>query len=296
MRPLWLGVVILAAGRLEAQTVDGAEGRQTAGYLRGLQAADGGFLPGLAEGTVSGARAAVPPHSSLRATLAALRALRAFGGEVRDPAGCLQFVEGCRDRGRGGFADHPDAAPDAVSTALGIMVLVELKQPVDDRAWRYLGEHARRHEEIRLAAAALESAGRRVPQADAWLRQVLADRRADGTFGPDAVRDTASGVVTVLRLGGTVAGREHVLAVLRGGQRPDGGFGREGRTGSDLESCYRVLRAFAMLKEKPADVAACRRFVRRCRNADGGYGVTPDQPSTAAATYFAGMVLRWLGE
>src|SRR5207237_4193332 len=34
----------------------------------------------------------------------------------------------------------------------------------------------------------------------------------------------------------------------------------------------------------------------RCRNADGGYGAAPGQPSTASTTYFASIVLDWADE
>ena len=50
------------------------------------------------------------------------------------------------------------------------------------------------------------------------------------------------------------------------------------------------------LKEKPADVEALRGFVAKCRNADGGYGLSPGQPSRVPATYFASILLHWLAE
>jgi prenyltransferase beta subunit len=85
-----------------------------------------------------------------------------------------------------------------------------------------------------------------------------------------------------------------VVKTLKAGQRKDGGFGKADAAGSDLETCYRVMRCFVMLKEKPADVAGLRKFVARCRNADGGYGIAPGQPSGAGPTYFASIVLHWL--
>ena len=73
------------------------------------------------------------------------------------------------------------------------------------------------------------------------------------------------------------------------------GFGKEKAEGSDLESTYRVMRAFHMLKERP-DAERCRAFVAKCRNADGGYGVAPGQASAAGPTYYAASILGWLGE
>ena len=49
-----------------------------------------------------------------------------------------------------------------------------------------------------------------------------------------------------------------------------------------------------MLKEKLANVEGMRRFIARCRNSDGGYGVTPGQTSSASGTYYAGIILHWL--
>ena len=60
--------------------------------------------------------------------------------------------------------------------------------------------------------------------------------------------------------------------------------------------CATVDEGIHMLKEKPADVPAFRAFVTKCRNADGGYGVAPGQPSGAGGSYFAAIILHWLTE
>ena len=73
-------------------------------------------------------------------------------------------------------------------------------------------------------------------------------------------------------------------------------IGKAGAKGSDLETTYRVMRAFHLLKEKPKDVAKLKEFISKCRNADGGYGVAPGQPSTVSGTYYAAVVGKWLGE
>jgi prenyltransferase beta subunit len=268
---------------------------QTVAYVRGLQGPDGGFY-----GVRSRSIAPGPGGTSLRATLAALRALKYFGGEVRKRDGCIRFVERCRDAASGGFAQRPGGKPDSLSTALGVMAVVELKQPteaVGEAGLKYLGDHAKGFEEIRMAAAAAESLGQRPRQAGEWIAQVGRMANDDGSFGKGdgAARDTGSAVVTILRLGGTIQRRATVLRTLRAGQRADGGFGKAGEGVSDLETCYRVMRAFAMLKEKPADGAALERFVGRCRNSDGGYGVKPGEPSNVGATYNASIVLHWLG-
>ncbi len=147
-----------------------------------------------------------------------------------------------------------------------------------------------------MAAAALETLGARSGRQEEWLRLVGEGANPDGTFGrgDGVARETGSRAVTVLRLGGRLDRRERIRKAIRDGQRPDGGFGKENAPGSDLESTYRVMRAFMMLGEDPKSAARCRAFVDRCRNADGGYGVAPGQVSTAAGSYFAASILHWL--
>ena len=100
-------------------------------------------------------------------------------------------------------------------------------------------------------------------------------------------------MVAILRMGGKVAEPEKVLKLLNSGQRKAGGYGKAGAEG-DLESTYRVVRAFHMLKAKPEGADKLREFIGTCRNKDGGYGVMPGKPSSASSTYFASVILHWL--
>jgi prenyltransferase beta subunit len=288
-------VLMLIQSPVCGQTTE--EKKATIAYLRGLQMGDGGFMAS-APNPLSGRRD-VP---SLRATVGALRALKYFGGEPRDKKACVKFVENCFDKKNGGFVDHqPTLKPDVISTAIGLMALVELKMPVEnyvDPCLRFLGENAKTFEEIRMAAACLDAVGKKPKQADAWLKEVAKLRNKDGSYGKGdgAARDTGSAVATVLRLGAKVEERDQVLKTIRSGQRPDGGFGKADAKTSDLETCYRIVRALVLLKEKPTDPAKCRAFVAKCRNADGGYGIEPGQKSSASGTYFAAIILHWLAE
>jgi hypothetical protein len=202
------------------------------------------------------------------------------------------------DKASGAIADYPGASPDVTSTAVGILALVELKLPLDpyrESAIRYLTDHVKSFEDIRIAAAGLEAMGDRPRAAERWLEQIAKLRQADGSYGmgDGAARATGGAVVAVLRLGGKVEHSEQVLRVLKAGQRADGGFGKDQAKTSDLETGYRVMRAFVMLKDKPrAD--PLRSFVAQCRNRDGGYGLAPGEPSSVAATYFASIILHWL--
>jgi prenyltransferase beta subunit len=260
----------------------------TAVYLHRLQVADGGFRP----------TNNAPSNGSLRATLASLRGLKYFHDKVRDRERCTRFVRSCFDPVAGGFADQPRAQVDVACTAVGVMAAAELGLPLaeyKEPTIRYLAEHARGFEDIRIAAAVFEVTGWSSSRFEWWLEQIATLRNPDGTYGQGdgQARMTGSAVVSVLRLGGRVEQRENVVRILKAGQCLDGGFGKDGTTGSDLESCYRVVRAFSMLKERP-DAQRCLDFVARCHNTDGGYGVAPGEPSSASATYYATIIRHWL--
>ncbi len=287
---LWIALWV---NPLCAQTAE--EKQSTVSALQGLQQPDGGFRP-----TFAGASKDSLAKSSLRATTSALRALKYFGGQAKDKESCAGFVNRCFDKATGGFADKPGGSPDATTTAIGMMAVVEVKLPVKDyseAASKYLATHARTFEEVRLAAAAMEAINERSPQTEAWLDQIAKMRNGDGTYGKGdgMARETGGAVAAVLRLRGTVEQRDNVVRALKSGQRSDGGFGQQGKTGSDLETSYRVVRAFHMLKEKP-DSERLRTFIAKCRNADGGYGIAPGQPSQVGSTYFAAIILHWLEE
>ena len=269
--------------------------QQTVALLQALQAPDGGFRPAFG----NDAKAA-EAKSSLRASTSALRALKYFGGGAKDKQACAEFINRCFDKTTGGFGDFPGGKPDAISTAIGLMAVVEVKLPVkdySDAATAYLDDHAKSFEDVRLAAAAMEAIGGHSPMIQRWLAQITKMSNQDGTYGKgDGVaRATGSAVAAILRLGAEVPQREQVVRALKEGQRADGGFGQEGKSNSDLETSYRVVRAFVMLKERP-DAQRMRAFVAKCRNDDGGYGIAPGQASQVASTYFAAIIQHWLAE
>jgi prenyltransferase beta subunit len=296
MKRLALAVLCLAVcvPCLRAQSAE--DSRATVAWLQALQAEDGGFLPSAANPASNRLT-----KSSLRSTSSALRALKYFRGEARDLKAAAGFVEKCFDKDAGGFGDRPGGKPDVATTAIGMMAVVEAKlstEPYTDAVLKYLGDNARSFEDIRIAAAGLEALGKKGPRADAWLKEVAKLRHEDGTYGrgDGTARDTGGATVIVLRLGGEVPHRDNVIKAIRAGQRDDGGWGRAGEKASELESSYRVMRCFHMLREKPADVDKLRAFIGRCRNKDGGYGVAPGQESSVGGTYFAAIILHWLDE
>lgn len=262
--------------------------KQTIAYVEKLQDSSGGFRP-----------AAGSTKPTLRATSAAVRTLHYLGATTPNKEACVKFVESCFDADSGGFTDVPGGKPDVFTTAVGLMAVVGLNMPVEKYAAasvKYLNANAKSFEEIRIAVAGLEQLKDKAPKNEAWIKAVEKLQHADGAFGkgPSQARDTGGSVVALLRLGAKPADPAAVLKILKAGQRQNGGYGKDDPIASDLETTYRVMRCFVMLKARPDDVEGVRSFVAKCRNADGGYGVAPGQPSTISGAYFAAIITYWL--
>jgi prenyltransferase beta subunit len=241
---------------------------------------------------------------SLRAVNGAAKAVKYLGDRLPDAvqAKAAAFVLTCYDPATGAFAE-PGGKPDVAITSIGVMAAVELGIPEGKypKAVEYLKANARTFEEVRIGAAALEALQTKPDWVGDWFKIADAQIKDDGTAGDGdgMARETASVVAMKLRLG--FPGRELVNSnkldvVLQAGQRADGGYGKAKATGSDLESTYRVMRAFVLMKERPKERRAMREFIARCRNKDGGYGVAPGEPSTMSGTYYASIISKWLDD
>lgn len=265
----------------------------TIAYVEKLQDVKGGFLPRMPQKNEK-------LEPGLKATSAAVRTLRYLGGTLANKEGCIKFVESCHDPVSGGFADVPGGKADVFTTAVGMMAVHELGLPVEKYApgvLKYLSENAKGFEEIRIAVAGLEKLPEKSPRNTAWLEEVRKLQNGDGTFGKELgqARFTGGGVVALLRMGAKVDNADAIVKTLQQGQRRSGGFGKEDSGAlADLESSYRIMRCFHMLKAQPKDVEGLRSFIAKCRNPDGGYAVTPGGPSNVSGTYYAAIILHWL--
>jgi prenyltransferase beta subunit len=291
-----LMLVLVAVPFCQAQPPIAEQKAATVKYVLSLQKENGGFA----------ADAKTSTQATLPATSAALRAIKYFGGKLEHKEACENYVRSCHAPGESGYAATPGGEPDVRNTALGLMAAAELGLKVrnpdgsesrkDYPAICYLAARATSFEEIRLSAAALETV-QHVYRPDRWFEAIRQDENFDGTYGKggNLARDTASAAVTILRLGGKFDGakRTAVVKAIKEGQRADGGWGKEGEKSSDLETTYRVMRCFYMMKEKP-NIAACHSFLAKCRNDEGSYSVQPGLPGNVSATYFAGIVTHWL--
>lgn len=281
------GWVLLSSACLRGELPPDAAKKAIA-YLKGLENKDGGYRATAAEGP-----------SALGATSSAIRAQKYLGAGVPSSQATKDFVVSCFDRGTHSFADKPGGKSDVRLTAVGSMAGVELglgNDDVKDRVAGYLSENAKDYEQVRIAVAGLEALGKTTPKAAEWRKQIEGLANADGIWGKgDGIaRETGGSAVILLRLGVKLKDEALVLKVLDAGLRPDGGYGKADVTGSDLETTYRVMRCYHMLKKQPAGADKIRAFVAKCQNADGGFGVAPGQPSNVSATYFAAVVSKWL--
>ncbi len=267
--------------------------KRTITYVRKLQTSTGGF-------TSMAPPPTAPLVPTLRATSTSIRALHYLGSEIPDKQACIKFVESCWDAKAGAFTDTPAGKADIFTTAVGIMAVTELGLPTEKYAKpaiRYLSDNAKTFEDIRIAAAGLERLKATSPKNTDWLTAVKKIQNADGTFGksPGQARATGGASVTLLRLGGKLDDVAGIIKTLNHGQRQNGGYGKDDdEIASDLETTYRVMRCYVMLKAKPAYVEGVRSFIAKCRNEDGGYGIAPGQPSSISGTYFATIVTHWL--
>ena len=279
-----LALVLVAP--LHAQAPTAEQKQATLTWIQALQDQNGAF------------RADKKSESTLPATLQGIRATKYFGGQVKNLDGVKKFVMSCYVKKLSGYAAQPGSMDvDARMTSLGLMAAGDLKLLPADYvvpATITLCSSVKKYEDIRLAAAAYESVNTKCELASDWVSVIDKMQNPDGTFGTGAAaaRETGGAVVALMRLGAKVEKKDNVLKALKAGQLSDGGWGKDKGT-SDLESSYRVLRAFVMFKERP-DVEAARKFIASCRHADGSYGVRPGEPGTLSATYFAGIISHWL--
>jgi len=243
---------------------------------------------------------------SLRATNAAVKTTKYLGGKLDDKEKTSKFVLSCYDDKTGAFAE-PGGKPDVTITSIGVLAAMELSIAKEKvvLASKYISENAKTFEEIRIGAAAVEAWGGPLEwetHLDHWRTEILflSFKRTKSDKPQDDVRELSSFAATCLRLAGSgsesESERKSYLRIVFDGQRDDGGWGKAGEKASDMESVYRVMRAIYMLKSKPKDPAKLREFIAKHRNDDGGFAVKPGEKSSAAGTYYAVIVLKWLDE
>ncbi len=263
--------------------------KATVSWIQSVQKENGGFA--------ADKRPKTP--ATMRATAAALRALKLLAAQPTNKDSCARFVMSCYNKVLTGYAPQPGGKVDKATTAFGLMAAGELKLPDETYMVRpviFLCSCVKKIEDIQLTAAAYEAVHSKCELAQDWIVTLQDTQNPDGTFGkgdnPAGV--SAAAMVALRRLGGQVRKTEQVLKTLKTSQQSDGGWGKKGAA-SDLETTYRVIQAMVYFKDKP-DSKACLAFVARCRHDDGSYGLRPGDAGSSRATYFAAALLHWLNE
>jgi prenyltransferase beta subunit len=277
-------LVLSAIGAARGQAPAPLEKQATVAWLDKLQDPKGAFA--------ADARSATRP--SLPASISAVRALKYFGGMPPRAAQILQYLRSCWNETEGAFAPTPGGKVDVRTTAVALMGLYDLEaaeqnQDMINRGLIFLGEHVKDYEDVRIAAAALEATKKPVPQIQKW-RDLL--NALPSSSDPQQARQIGGVTVARMRLGESIQDQDTILKTLRAAQQPDGAWDKPGEA-PDLESSYRIMRAFFMLKARP-DTGALRKFIARCRQPDGGYAVAPGQLASVSGAYYAGVIGHWL--
>jgi hypothetical protein len=258
------------------------------------------FLGTLHDAESGGYRNEANAKPSLRATNAAVKATKYLGGKLDDAEKTKTFVLGCYDDKTGAFAE-PGGKPDVTTTCIGVMAAMELgvaKEKIA-KAPDYIASNAKNFEEVRIGAAAVEAWG----GVKDWKRDLkpwseIAAKERESWKSISPLSLDMNGWPT--RHGGMAAfqlrmGESPKIEDLADSQRNDGAWGWDGQP-SDTSSTYRVMRALHMLKSRPKETAKLREFIAKHRNDDGGYATKPGDKSSAAGTYYAVIVLKWLDE
>lgn len=268
----------------------------TAKWVTALQDPAGGFYAAPRD-----PKSDAVPQPSLRATSAAVRTLKYLGAEIPNKEKHAAFVLKSFDPMTGSFSE-PGGKPDVTITSVGVMAAVELGIPKEKfaKSMDYLKETPKTFEDYRIAAAGVEAWGIKdcpfkLPEWHDTGIKTLSVKLPPIRDG--GARLIGSVTAFTIRLGQerpTDSKPEAIARLLDVGLLPDGGWGKEGEKAADIETTYRVMRAFVMLKEKPTEATAVRKFIQSHRNADGGYGLKPGEKSSVGATYYATIITKWL--
>ncbi len=274
--------------------------QRTAKWVLEQEAPDGGFYLAPQDPKSDAA-----PKPMLRATNGAVRALKYLGFPLlnTEREKHAAFVLKCYDPKTGAFAE-PGGKPDVAITSIGIMAAMELGIPREKfaKAMDYLKANAKTFEEVRIGAAAVEAWGVKECPFDVKAWRAIVAKDVGGKLPPiesGGARVIGSVTAFTLRLGiqqPADTPPERLAAAMSRGQLPDGGWAREGAKDSDVESTYRVMRAFMLLREKPKDVKKLREFVESHRNKDDGYATKPGEKSSMSGVYYATIITHWLDE
>jgi len=259
------------------------------------------FIEGLRDKESGAFKNTANDKPSLRACNGAVKSLKALGVKAADIEKIQKFILGCYDEKTGAFAE-PGGKPDVTITSIGVIVACEVSIDHKDfpKAMEYVLANAKVFEEVRIAAAAVEAWGAKGLKLNSLIDVVDKAAQAPVEDPQDgSAREVAAVAVSSLRFEHAIPDfvRDLFLtSVLVPGQCDDGGWRKKSEKTSDIESTYRVMRAFKMLDAKPKNIPQLEKFLVSHRNKDGGYATKPGDPSSMSGVYSAVILSKWLGE
>ena len=131
-------------------------------------------------------------------------------------------------------------------------------------------------------------------------------RRENGSFNNTPVKDggdgnilnTYWGIDALHILGNEEQLKNETIKWLQSCQLKNGGFTYQPNpvigANDDVAYTWAAVKALQLLSATPADEKSCIQYLLSLRNADGGFGKQPGQPSSPMATYYAIDALKTL--
>ncbi len=256
--------------------------KKTIEFLHSLQTESGGFAD------YSGGPAGLQP------TLSVIKALQFFGLSCRNPDAVLSYVKSLYDRSSGAFTDTSAGKPGVFSTALGLLILFNIRA---DKVFRkyapmslgFISSHAKVREEYFMLIGLMEECSLlpAPPSSVAFFRSM---ENTEGNFGSSLLNNAIS-ASAILRSGENLANPGAVKELLISGQHEDGGFA-EKNLGPDMWLSYCAMRTLDLLKSPPR-TGPLAGWISGFLSGSGGFA-TPGNIPSANVTYQALSILNWI--
>lgn len=187
----------------------------------------------------------------------------------------------------GGFreAAGPDGPSDAIYTGWTAIALAAAGRDPGDATRTYVREQATEVRDVgdmERTLLALTATGQK---SDALVKRLVAKRRRNGSY--EGITNRSAFAILALRSTGRPAPKATVTWLLKE-QNRDGGWSLAGRGGqSGVDDTAAVLMALVAAGRRDSRAATrAARWLERRQASDGGFPLTPGEPSNAQSTAF----------
>lgn len=187
----------------------------------------------------------------------------------------------------GGFreAARAEGPSDPIYTGWTVIALAAAGRDPGDATKAYVREQATKVRDVgdmERTLLALTATGQK---SDALVRRLAAKRKRNGSY--EGITNRTAFAILALRSTGRPAPKVTVTWLLKQ-QNRDGGWSLAGRGGqSGIDDTAAVLMALAAAGKRESKAATrAARWLERRQASDGGFPLTPGQPSNAQSTAF----------